>query len=182
MDPADKHALLQLARETIRASLANDPLPEPPAIATADEPFGGAFVTIKNHGRLRGCIGRFGSEGNLPETVQRMAVASLNDPRFLNAPVRLDELDELDIEISILSSMTKTDDPMSLVPGVHGVHIRQGFQSGCFLPQVATEQKWDTEELLSRCCAGKAGLSADAWKSPETEVFLFTAEVFGERG
>ena len=87
---------------------------------------------------------------------------------------------DIDIEISILSAMQRTDDPSSLEPGVHGVYVLKGDASGCFLPQVATEQGWSAEQLLSRCCESKAGLPADAWKEPDTEVFLFTAEVFDE--
>ena len=68
---------------------------------------------------------------------------------------------------------------MTLRLGVDGIYIKKGFSSGCFLPQVATEAGWDKEEFLSYCCSHKAGLSADAWKDPQTEVYLFTAEVFG---
>jgi uncharacterized protein (TIGR00296 family) len=94
--------------------------------------------------------------------------------------VLLDELPGLRIEISVLSPMVRTTDPLSLIPGVHGVYIRRGGRSGCFLPQVAAEQKWDRETFLARCCEDKAGLPPDAWKEPETEVYLFGAEAFEE--
>jgi AMMECR1 domain-containing protein len=68
---------------------------------------------------------------------------------------------------------------LSLRLGVDGVYIKRGRASGCFLPQVATETGWSKEDFLSYCCAHKAGLAADAWNDPETEVNLFTAEVFG---
>lgn len=181
MDETQRRVLLTLARETIRAHLNEQPLPPLPAIEDEPADFAGAFVTLHNHGRLRGCIGRFNPSGGLAQTVQEMAVAALQDPRFRQWPVTAAEIGDIDIEISVLSPMVRTDDPPSLVPGVHGVFIRKGPYTGCFLPQVATEQRWSAEQLLSQCCAHKAGLPADAWKDPETEVYLFTSEVFGER-
>jgi len=76
--------------------------------------------------------------------------------------------------------MVKTNDPMSLRLGVHGIYIVKGARSGCFLPQVATETGWSAEEFLACCCAHKANLPPDAWKDADTDVYLFTAEVFGE--
>ena len=109
-----------------------------------------------------------------------MAKASATgDPRFFADPITADELEQLDIEISVLSPLLRTDQPLSLRLGVDGIYIKKGRASGCFLPQVATETGWTKEEFLSYCCSHKAGLAADAWKDPETEVSLFTAEVFG---
>jgi len=109
-----------------------------------------------------------------------MAKASATgDPRFFANPITPGELKELDIEISVLSPLQRTDDPMSLRLGVDGIYIKRGRASGCFLPQVATETGWSKEEFLSYCCAHKAGLAADAWKEPGTQVYLFTADVFG---
>jgi AmmeMemoRadiSam system protein A len=140
----------------------------------------GCFVTLKNGGRLRGCIGQFTSDKPLVELVVEMAKASAtSDPRFLGDPIVPAEVDELDVEISVLSPLKKTDDPLSLTLGTDGIYIKQGCASGCFLPQVATETGWSKEEFLSYCCSHKAGLPADAWKDPHTDVFLFTADVFG---
>jgi AmmeMemoRadiSam system protein A len=112
--------------------------------------------------------------------VVEMAQASATgDPRFLDDPITPDELPNLDIEISVLSPLKKTTDPLSLRLGVDGIYIKRGLYSGCFLPQVAEETGWTKEEFLSYCCSHKAGLPADAWKDPKTDVFLFTAEVFG---
>ena len=85
----------------------------------------------------------------------------------------------MDVEISVLSPLEKTSDPLSLRLGTHGIYIKRGCASGCFLPQVATETGWTKEEFLSYCCSHKAGLADDAWKDPKTEVFLFTADIFG---
>jgi AmmeMemoRadiSam system protein A len=109
-----------------------------------------------------------------------MAIASATgDPRFFADPITPRELKHLDVEISVLSPLQRTKDPLSLQLGVHGIYIKSGVSSGCFLPQVATETGWDKEEFLSYCCSHKAGLAPDAWKDPDTEVYLFTAEVFG---
>ena len=63
-----------------------------------------------------------------------------------------------------------------------GIYITNGKTSGCFLPQVATETGWNEEDFLSFCCDHKAGLAPDAWKTdPDVEVYLFTAEVFGDQ-
>ena len=180
MERSERQTLLTLARETIKARLTNSPLPSPEESNVNVAEYGGVFVTMKNRGQLRGCIGSFKPSGTLPEAIQQSALGSLDDPRFRHVPVTLQELTQIRIEISVLSALTQTDDPMSLEIGVHGIFIRRGFQSGCFLPQVATELGWDTETFLSKCCEGKAGMPPDAWKQPGTDVFLFSAEVFGE--
>ncbi len=180
MNEAQKDVLLRLARDTVEAVVKGKPLPAP----SSDDPElnrpCGCFVTLKNCGRLRGCIGQFTSDRPLVELVVQMAKASAtSDPRFLANPVSSRELEHLDVEISVLSPLEKTDDPLSLRLGIDGIYIKSGFTSGCFLPQVASETGWTKEEFLSSCCSHKAGLPDDAWKDPKTEVYLFTAEVFG---
>ena len=109
-----------------------------------------------------------------------MALASsTEDPRFANERITEEELGQIDIEISALSPLKRTDDPASLRIGIDGIYIVNGYHSGCFLPQVATETGWAAEEFLSYCCAHKAGLAPDAWKDEDTDVYLFTADVFG---
>ena len=144
-----------------------------------NEPMG-AFVTLHEGGELRGCIGNLIGQGALYQTVADMAIeAATGDPRF----TRLipSELSKIDIEISVLSPMKKVSSYTQVkIPG-HGVLVRRGFRSGVYLPQVATETGWNREEFLTSLCGHKAGLSPDAWKDPETEIFVFTAEVFGEK-
>ncbi|NLX06977.1 MAG: AmmeMemoRadiSam system protein A [Phycisphaerae bacterium] len=176
-----KRTLLALARRVVNAEVAGtDPAPaEPPGDPVLNLPCG-CFVTLHVAGQLRGCIGTFQANAPLHRTVAEMAQAALADPRFTHQRLRTVELDELDIEISVLSPLEKTDDPMSLELGKHGIYIRRGYRTGCFLPQVATETGWDREQYLSYCCSHKAGLAAGAWKDRDTEVYLFTAEVFSE--
>ena len=180
MNDTQKEALLKAACGSITAVLHRRLVPKP----VSDDPelnaHCGCFVTLKSRGRLRGCIGQFKSEIPLIELVSQVAVSSATqDPRFFYEPIRPDELKHLDVEISVLSPLERTTDPLSLRLGVDGIYIVKGCNSGCFLPQVATETGWNTEEFLSKCCSHKAGIEPDAWKDPETEVYLFSAEIFG---
>ena len=180
MNDTQKQTLLKTARDTIEAVIAGAPLTKPQSDDPELNAPCGCFVTLKNKGQLRGCIGHFTSEVPLVQLVAEMAKASATgDPRFFADPITEEELKKLDIEISVLSPLKRTDDPLSLQLGVDGIYIKKGFASGCFLPQVATETGWSKEEFLSYCCAHKAGLQTDAWKDPDTEVYFFTAEVFG---
>jgi AmmeMemoRadiSam system protein A len=182
MNEVQRKTLLKVARDTVEAVIRNpkseigNPKSDDPQLNAHC----GCFVTLKNHEQLRGCIGQFVSEGPLIELVAEMAKASATgDPRFFADPIAPDELNELDIEISVLSPLQRTDNPLGLRLGVDGIYIKRGRASGCFLPQVATETGWSKEEFLSYCCAHKAGIAPDAWRQPGTEVYLFSAEVFG---
>ncbi len=180
MNDTQKQTLLKVARDTVKAVIRREPTEAPQSDDSELNAPCGCFVTLKNHGRLRGCIGQFTSDSPLIELVGQMAKSSAtSDPRFFADPISISELDQLDVEISVLSPLQRTDEPLSLRLGVDGIYIKRGHMSGCFLPQVATETGWSKEEFLSYCCAHKAGLAADAWRDPETEVYLFTAEVFG---
>ncbi len=180
MNDAQKQTLLKVARDTVEAVIKRQPAEKPQSNDPELNVPCGCFVTLKNKGRLRGCIGQFTSESPLIELVAEMAKASATgDPRFFADPITAGELDQLDVEISVLSPLERTDEPLSLRLGIDGIYIKNGRTSGCFLPQVATETGWSKEEFLSYCCAHKAGLAADAWRDPETEVNLFTADVFG---
>ena len=180
MDDVQKHTLLKVARDAVEAAVRRLPVDKPQSDDPELNALCGCFVTLKNGDNLRGCIGQFTSDRPLMELVAQMAKASATgDARFFGNPITQRELARLDIEISVLSPLERTDDPLSLRPGVDGVYIKRGRASGCFLPQVATEAGWTREQFLSYCCSHKAGLAADAWKDPETQVYFFTADVFG---
>jgi AmmeMemoRadiSam system protein A len=181
LNDSERKLLLRIARDSVRAAVTREPAPA----VTVDSPAllrpCGAFVTLKNAGRLRGCIGTFEATTPLYRTVQQMAGAATRDPRFLDHPVTPGELDRLHIEISALSPLQKTADPMKDIElGRHGICIEGPYGSGCFLPQVATETGWSKEEFLSYCCTHKAGLAPDAWKYLDVTVYKFEAEVFCE--
>ena len=180
LDEQSKQILLKAARESVIAAVKGQRQAE----VSSDRPEllsnCGCFVTLKNSGRLRGCIGQFTSDRPLIELVSEMAVSSATrDPRFVAEPVTPAELGFLDIEISVLSPLKKTDDPLSLRLGIDGIYIKSGHRSGCFLPQVAAETGWNERQFLTHCCVHKAGLSPDAWQQKDTDVYLFTADVFG---
>src|SRR5512142_691691 len=179
MNEAQKQILLTIARETVKAVVTGS---SGPALQSGDLALTaccGCFVTLKTRGRLRGCIGQFISDRPLIELVVEMAEASASrDPRFFDHPLTVGDLAHLEIEISVLSPLERTDKPLSLRLGTDGIYIKRGYAAGCFLPQVATETGWSAEEFLSYCCSHKAGLPPDAWKDPRTEIYLFTAEVF----
>jgi len=180
MNDGQKKILLRTARDTVEAVITGGTIPKPESDDDELNAPCGCFVTLKNQARLRGCIGQFTSDKPLIELVVEMAKASAtSDPRFFADPITAEELEQLDIEISVLSPLQRTDNPLDLRLGVDGIYIKRGRASGCFLPQVATETGWSKEEFLSYCCAHKAGLAPDAWQEEDTEVFLFTADVFG---
>ena len=136
-------------------------------------------MTLHEKGRLRGCIGNIIGTQPLWMTVRDMAVeSSTKDPRF--DPVRPDELKDIKIEISVLSQPKRVQDINEIKVGTHGVIVKRGFYGGVYLPQVATENGWSREQFLTSLCAEKSGLPADAWKDKKTELYTFTAQVFGE--
>jgi len=181
MDSVDqRRQLLRLARETAQRILKNVTADTEPPSPPNLERFGGAFVTFWSGRNLRGCTGTFLANKDLAATIAEVTRSSLTDPRFESNPISAEELPDLEIEISILTAPQATSDPLSLLLGTHGIIVRRGERSGCFLPRVAMERGWSTEEFLSNCCTMKAGLPGDAWREPETRVMLFTADSFGE--
>ena len=136
----------------------------------------GAFVTINKKGQLRGCIGYIEGRGPLYKTVEKMAEeAAFRDPRF--DPVKERELPELEIEISVLTPLKKITDINEIEVGKHGIYIKKGWNSGLLLPQVATDYGWDRLTFLEHTCQ-KAGLPANAWKEKNTEIYIFSADIF----
>ena len=179
LTPAQKQRLLRLARETIETFVRHGRRLK---VHEADPRLlkkEGAFVTVHEHGQLRGCIGQVIAHQPLYLTVQDAAIAAVSeDPRF--PPVTPDELNDLQIEISVLSQPRRIKSPDEFILGKHGVIVRQGRHQGLFLPQVAETTGWDKERFLSELCVRKAGLPPDAWKSPQTILEVFTADVFSE--
>lgn len=175
-----KDTLLKLARDTIEKYVNEDLVLKYEAKDPVLKEKYGAFVTLHNHGRLRGCIGMIEGTEPLFETIIDMAIqSSTNDPRFV--PVTPDEIKDLDIEISVLSPKRRVKSIDEIEMGKHGVIVRQVLRGGVYLPQVATETGWSKEQFMQSLCEGKAGLPADAYKDPKTEIYVFEAEVFGEK-
>ena len=177
--PEARRALLGHIRMAIRAWVESRVLLDDPS-GLPDELLApaGAFVTLHKGGRLRGCIGTFQADDALASVAVRMgAAAAAQDPRF--PPLTSDELEDCEIEISVLSPLRSIASPSEIDVGVHGVQLERGGQRGVFLPQVATEQGWDRDTMLDHLCV-KAGLPADTWRREPVDLEVFTAEVFSE--
>lgn len=180
LNAVQKKRLLEIARESItdfvRDGKRKD-FKELDPVLKADL---GAFVTLHENGELRGCIGNMVGQGPLYKTVADMAIeAATEDPRFRK--LSQSELGNIDIEISVLSPLEKVKSHEDIrIPG-HGVLVRKGFSSGVYLPQVAAETGWNKEEFMTSLCGSKAGIDPEAWKDPSTEIYTFTAEIFGEK-
>lgn len=175
----DKSELLKIARHTLKSYLTESVIPdynEDELSANLQKP-AGAFVTLKLNGNLRGCIGNFTPDKPLFQTIQDMAIAAATqDPRF--SPVKPDEIDKLEIEVSVLTPLKKISSPDEFILGKHGIYIRKGAHSGTFLPQVATETGWSKEEFLGHCARDKARIGWDGWKT--AELYTYEAIVFCE--
>ncbi len=175
----DKLELLRLARDAMECAVRGQKMKEPSVRSPELTRPCGAFVTLTEHGQLRGCIGYTEATMPLSEVVQEVAVkAALDDPRF--PPVTVDELEEIELEISVISPMEKVSDIEKIEVGKHGLFLENGYFRGLLLPQVAVEYKWDRKAFLENT-ARKAGLHPDAWKDRNTVIYTFTAEVFGEK-
>lgn len=180
-----RRLLLDAARATIRDVLRGKavhseadfpPCPDPALLVHA-----GCFVSLhelRNH-HLRGCVGRMDATRPLWESVHHAATGVLEDPRFHDERVRLDELPMLEIEISVLSPMHPAPNPLEFNPETDGIYLTIGNRSGCFLPQVAQETGWNREQLLSRLCIEKMGLSPYAWQEPGAKLMVFTTLIIG---
>lgn len=189
--PEQRSYLLKLARDAAAEVLGGPALQTvAPSDAILLAPRA-CFVTFKRRDAgpgagLRGCLGTLEAREPLWVAVRRLAADTVTrDPRFHNRPVTLNELPELEIDISVLHPRRELADPLSLELGRDGIVVEgQGSYKGChgvYLPQVASEHGMGKEEFLSSCCDHKAGLPADAWRDPQRcKVYAFRAEVFGE--
>jgi AmmeMemoRadiSam system protein A len=175
----DKRFLLQLARDSMAAFATGEILRDPADVPASVQAALGAFVSLHKAGQLRGCIGYVEGIKPLWQAVRDLAVeASARDPRF--APVRPREIEEIDIEISVLGPLERVRGADDVEVGTHGLLIRHAGRSGLLLPQVASEHAWDAAKFLEQTC-WKAGLPLDAWRARDAEISRFGAEVFGEK-
>lgn len=169
----DKKELLALARNAVTGYVTNGKNPEIEIKKPKFKTDGAVFVTIKEKGSLRGCIGHIQAIMPLYQSIINNAVAACSsDPRF--PPMKKEELKDMEIEISILSPFMPLKEVKDIQVGKHGLYIIKDNQTGLLLPQVATEFGWDRNEFLEHLCM-KAGLPKDAWKN--AELYTFTAEI-----
>ena len=171
----EKRMLKEIALTSIKDSLDGKRIADPTSLTATLKQKCGAFVSLHKQGRLRGCIGHFGEDVPLHEIVAEMArAAAFEDPRFM--PVTKDELDDIDIEISVLTPMRRIESLDEFELHRHGIYIRKGYRSGTFLPQVADEVNWTKEEFVGHCAQDKAGIGWDGWK--DAELYVYEAIVF----
>jgi AmmeMemoRadiSam system protein A len=175
----DRRILLSRARQAILETICRSRFPDLPSVSGRLAQPGGAFVTLRCAGKLRGCIGRAEAAQELAETVLQCAItAASQDPRF--KPLCPEELAPLEIEISVLSEPHPVR-PEEIELGIHGIIVVCAANRGLLLPQVAIERNWSATQFLEAVCR-KARLRPDAWRDPETKLFAFRAEVFSDAG
>jgi MEMO1 family protein len=177
--PREKSDLLALARKSVEFAVREKKAYEPAASASESlNQERGAFVTLKESGQLRGCVGYTSAVKPLYMTVRDTAtLAALRDTRF--QPVSPSELPQLEYEISVLSPLRRVADIRQIKVGQHGLLMKNGTYQGVLLPQVPVEERWDRQRFLEETCA-KAGMRSGCWKDENTDIFMFTAVVFGE--
>lgn len=170
--------LLRIARDAVRARVEGLAFLTPTLEGALAQP-AAAFVTLHRAGALRGCIGHLQPHLPLARVVAQCAAsAATEDPRF--PPVILDEVDSLDIELSVLGALEPVGTIEEVIIGRHGLVVEHGWKRGLLLPQVAIEWKWEAKTFVEQTCQ-KAGLARDAWPRAGARLFRFEAEVFGER-
>ncbi len=175
----DKIQLLAIARKALEMYVNENSLPDnkETKINLSNLKPTGAFVTLYKKGELRGCIGHIESDKPLYQTIQSLTISSASkDYRFKS--VKEDELTEIEIEISVLTPMKKISSINQIEVGRHGIYIKKGYQTGTFLPQVASETGWSVEEFLGRCARDKAHIGWEGWK--DADLFTYEALKFSE--
>ena len=178
LDDNQKKILLELAKETLLSVVTTGKIPSVEITDSFLKEKGAAFVTLNKNGDLRGCIGYTAAIMPLVDCIQTVTEsAAMADPRFPR--VSQGELDDINIEISVLTPLKKVKNTANIIVGKHGLMIRKGVYSGLLLPQVATEYGWSRDDFLQHTCQ-KAGLGSDCWKDERATIYSFEAIVFSE--
>ncbi len=177
-DSEEKAILLRLARNAIQGALTGTSIKQHTNYKGWLSTRQGAFVSIhKKSGELRGCIGRFRSRSPLYRLVEELAItAATRDHRF--APIKKEELDDIVIELSILSKLQRIQSLDEIDTCRHGIYIIRDEKSGTYLPQVLRENDWDAETAVRKCSHDKAGLGYEGWR--EAELYVYTSLIISE--
>ncbi len=179
LEKNDKVFLLKLARKTLETYFEKGEKLELSEVGMSHKlkTNAGVFVTLNKNRSLRGCIGNFTASEPLYKSVPEMALSSaMADTRF--EQLKAQELDSIDIEISVLTPLKQIENIEEIQLGRHGIYITNGDVSGTYLPQVARETGWNLEEFLGHCSQDKAGLGWDGWKT--ADVYTYEAITFSE--
>jgi AmmeMemoRadiSam system protein A len=181
LTPASRIELLRIAREALRAGVeGREPILAAPTLPDLLQP-AGCFVSLHERGthRLRGCIGRLEPSGPLWRVVRETAANVLDDPRFVEQRVTVDELPLLDFDVSVISRLVPAPSCTAFDLLNDGIYLIYGERTGCFLPQVARETGWTREQLLDRLCTEKLGVDARTWRSGDVTLMRFTTLIVG---
>lgn len=173
LSESDKKDLLTIARLALKEQLMVNSRSDARSLEnlqTIVQLETGAFVSLYKKGELRGCIGRIESKENIDVLVRKMTIsAATQDHRFKS--IKANEIDEIEIEISVLSPKIKIDTVDDFNPEKHGIFIQKGNLSGTFLPQVAADTGWSKVELLEKCALDKVGIKKSEWKDADLYVY-----------
>lgn len=176
----ERESLLKFVRDVIKSQFASSVIPQINSTNNKLDDIGSCFVTLhSNNGMLRGCIGNIAAFEPLKKNLERNAInAAFKDPRF--PALDADELDDIYLELSILTPMQEIPSPAEFIVGKHGIVLQCQGRSAVFLPQVAPEQGWDSNTTLSHLSM-KAGLPSNAWQRADAKFNVFEAVVFSEK-
>ncbi|MCR5465134.1 MAG: AmmeMemoRadiSam system protein B [Bacteroidales bacterium] len=173
----EKEKMIATARASIYSYLGLKYDGDDSPVGVLKEKGYGVFVTLNLNGNLRGCIGRFTSPSSLHSTIREMArSAAFDDPRF--PALSKKEAQEIEIEVSVLSPLKRIQSIDEFKLGRDGIYMIKGYNHGTFLPQVAKETGWNTEEFLGHCARDKAGIGYYGWK--DAELYTYQTEVVKE--
>lgn len=185
LSPAEQKELMDIAWKSMRRTVRGEDVEQPQGQSKSFNSESmlsqvmGAFVSLYNNGELRGCLGVIASETSLAETVSQLAGRSATeDPRFPS--VTEDELDDIQIEISVLSPLREISAIEEIQVGKHGLFIVAGMYRGLLLPQVAVKHRWNVTRFLEETCV-KAGLPRDQWRHAETNIYIFSAQIIEQK-
>jgi len=171
--------LVKIAREAIKTQFSREEINRSDKFSEKR----GVFVTLKNNGKLRGCIGYTEPVFELRDAIVRAAkAAAFQDPRF--PPLQEQEVEDITVEVSILTlpeliSGSKDKYVEKIEIGKHGLIIRKGYFSGLLLPQVFLEYDATSLQALEMTCQ-KAGLDKNAWREKDAKIYTFSAQIFKE--
>jgi AmmeMemoRadiSam system protein A len=176
-----RRILLETARQTIRFTLAGQSAPLDSPNDSGVGQLAGCFVSLHTLGdhRLRGCVGRLDAKEDLILALRQAAQSVLKDPRFAASPVRIDELPQLEIELTVICPMTPAEHCLDFDPLEDGIYLTIDQRSGCFLPQVGRETGWTRQQLLMRLCEEKLGVGGDRWLDESAKLMKFKTIIVG---
>lgn len=175
----ERRTLIDIAKAAVRAAAYGEEYEPPEPASEALRRDGAAFVTLKNRGRLRGCIGHVVASMPLYRCVAEVARSAATEDHRFPQPVRPEELADLTYEVSVLTPPEPVADPATVTVGRDGLIVSRGGRRGLLLPQVPGQFGWNREQFLDATCE-KAGLPPGCWREPGTRIERFQAVVWGE--